>query len=112
MTIFVCRYNVDDPAVVDCHHRCRSDSVVEGDIAEGLGHGSPLPSGIHGQSPGRGLGERNPSEAEASLSALKRNMRFGEIKRQELNSQYQSKNTSYLNHKGRMVKGDRYSHFT
>jgi len=39
-------------------------------------------------------------------------MRFGEIKRQEINSQYQLKNASYLNHNGRMVKGDRSSHFT
>jgi len=34
------------------------------------------------------------------------------IKCQEINSQYQSKNTSYFNHNYLMVKGYRYSHLT
>ena len=32
-------------------------------------------------------------------------MRFGEIKRHEISSHYQLKNTSYFHHNGLMVKG-------
>jgi len=49
-------------------------------------------------------GTRGTPEAKASLSTLKSNARFGEIKCHKINSQYQLKNASCFHHNGLMVK--------